>query len=183
MIEPVENSEDVRFVLDVKNLSATLAPSIPKPEKKTGKILLSPEKVKSIRKQVVANQTKEKELRSEYPQLIVDVDSGTVSLNGKSMDLNPAESEIRTDVALFLKYMAGYEKFHGDVVGVQHRYFEFANWFFCTPFMASMRDMAVRYNQNLLPYPVFGLVYTDSRNQEQLLYRKEPHHEKLHFCL
>lgn len=163
VIEPVENSEDVRFVLDVKNLSATLAPSVPKPEKKTGKILLSPEKVKSIRKQVVANQTKENELRSEYPQLVVDVDSGTVSLNGKSIDLNPAESEIRTDVALFLKYMAGYEKFHGDVVGVQHRYFEFANWFFCTPFMASMRDMAVRYNQNLLPYPVFGLVYGQSK--------------------
>ena len=94
---------------------------------------------------------------------MVDVDSGTVSLNGKSIDLNPAESEIRTDVALFLKYMAGYEKFHGDVVGVQHRYFEFANWFFCTPFMASMRDMAVRYNQNLLPYPVFGLVYGQSK--------------------
>jgi len=163
VIEPVENSEDVRFVLDVKNLSATLAPSVPKPEKKTGKILLYPEKVKAIRKQVVANQTKEKELRSEYPQLVVDVDSGTVSLNGKSIDLNPAESEIRTDAALFLKYMAGYEKFHGDVVGVQHRYFEFANWFFCTPFMASMRDMAVRYNQNLLPYPVFGLVYGQSK--------------------
>ena len=163
VIEPVENSEDVRFVLDVKNLSSTLAPSVPKPEKKTGKILLSPEKVKAIRKQVVANQTKEKELRSEYPQLVVDVDAGTVSLNGKSMDLNPAESEIRTDVALFLKYMAGYEKFHGDVVGVQHRYFEFANWFFCTPFMASMRDMAVRYNQNLLPFPVFGLVYGQSK--------------------
>jgi hypothetical protein len=163
VIEPVENFEDVRFVLDVKNLSATLAPSVPKPEKKTGKILLSPERVKSIRKQVVANQTKEKELRSEYPQLVVDVDSGSVSLNGKTMELNPSESDIRNDVTLFLKYMSGYEKFHGDVVGVQHRYFEFANWFFCTPFMASMRDMAVRYNQNLLPYPVFGLVYGQSK--------------------
>ena len=124
-------------------MAAQLGPSVPKPEKKTGKTLLSPEKVKTIRKQVVANQTKEKELRSEYPQLTVDVDSGTVSLNGKNMDLNPSEDEIQNDVALFLKYMAGYERFHGDVTGVQYRYFEFANWFFCTPFMASMRDMAV----------------------------------------
>lgn len=143
VIEPVENAEEVRFVLDVRNLAAQLGPSVPKPEKKTGKTLLSPEKVKTIRKQVVANQTKEKELRSEYPQLTVDVDSGTVSLNGKNMDLNPSEDEIQNDVALFLKYMAGYERFHGDVTGVQYRYFEFANWFFCTPFMASMRDMAV----------------------------------------
>ena len=29
----------------------------------------------------------------------------------------------------------------------------------------------------------FSLCYTNFRNQEQLLYRKEPHHEKLHFCL
>lgn len=163
VIEPVENAEEVRFVLDVRNLAAQLGPSVPKPEKKTGKTLLSPEKVKTIRKQVVANQTKEKELRSEYPQLTVDVDSGTVSLNGKNMDLNPSKDEIQNDVALFLKYMAGYERFHGDVTGVQYRYFEFANWFFCTPFMASMRDMAVRYNQNLLPYPVFGLVYGQSK--------------------
>lgn len=163
IVEPADNADDVRFVLDVRNLAATLAPSVPKPEKKTGKILLSPEKIKSIRKQVVANRIKEKELRSEYPQLVVDVDSGLVSLNGKQMDLDPSEAEIQNDVGLFLKYMSGYEKFHGDVAGLQNRYFEFANWFFCTPFMASMRDMAVRYNQNLLPYPVFGLVYGQSK--------------------
>lgn len=29
--------------------------------------------------------------------------------------------------------------------------------------MACMRDMAVRYNQNTLPYPVFGLVYGQSK--------------------
>lgn len=45
--------------------------------------------------------------------------------------------------------MAGYEKFHGDV--------------------ADMRDMAVRYNQNLLPYPVFGLVYGQSKAGTGLL--------------
>ena len=59
--------------------------------------------------------------------------------------------------------MDGYEKFHGDVNGLQRRYYEFANWFFCSPFMACMRDMAVRYNQNLLPYPVFGLLYGQSK--------------------
>lgn len=62
-----------------------------------------------------------------------------------------------------MKYMEGYEKFHGDTIGMQKRYFEFANWFFCTPFMGIMRDMAIRYNQNTLPYPVFGLVYGQSK--------------------
>ena len=163
MLETVEASkEDVRFALDVKGLAARFASSVPKPDKK-GKTLLSPEKIKIIRRQIVADKTKEKELRSEYPQLEVFVDEGTVKLNGDNMDLAPSREEITQDVSLFLRYMGGYEKFHGDVAGMQRRYFEFANWFFCSPFMGCMRDMAVHYNQNTLPYPVFGLVYGQSK--------------------
>ena len=163
MLETVEASkEDVRFALDVKGLAVRFAPSVPKPDKK-GKILLSPEKIKIIRRQIVADKTKEKELRSEYPQLEVFVDEGTVKLNGDNMDLAPSSKEITQDVSLFLRYMGGYEKFQGDVAGMQRRYFEFANWFFCSPFMGCMRDMAVHYNQNTLPYPVFGLVYGQSK--------------------
>lgn len=154
--------EEVRFVLDVKGLAAKFAPSVPKPDKK-GKILLSPDKIKIIRRQIVADQTKEKELRSEYPQLEVFVDENVVKLNGEQVDLAPDNEEITQDVSLFLRYMEGYEKFHGDVVGMQRRYFEFANWFFCSPFMGCMRDIAIRYNQNTLPYPVFGLVYGQSK--------------------
>lgn len=163
VLQPVEEAkEEVRFALDVKNLADKLAPSVPKPDKK-GKILLSPEKIKSIRRQVIATKTKEKELQSEYPQLQVFPDEAIVRLNGTDLDLNPPKEDVARDVQLFLNYMAGYEKFHGDVAGMQRRYYEFANWFFCSPFMACMRDMAVRYNQNLLPYPVFGLVYGQSK--------------------
>ena len=163
MLETVEEQkEEVRFALDVRNLAAKFAPSVPKPDKK-GKLLLSPDKFKMIRRQVVADQTKEKELRSEYPQLEVYAGDGFVTLNGSNVDLAPSKEDVSHDVALFLKYMDGYEKFHGDVSGMQRRYFEFANWFFCSPFMGCMRDMAVRYNQNLLPYPVFGLVYGQSK--------------------
>ena len=163
VLQPTEEAkEEVRFVLDVKNLAGKFAPSVPKPDKK-GKLMLSPEKMKTIRRQVVATQTKEKELQSEYPQLEVFPDEKIVRLNGVELDLHPPKEEIQNDVSLFLKYMEGYEKFHGDVTGMQRRYFEFANWFFCSPFMACMRDMAVRYNQNLLPYPVFGLVYGQSK--------------------
>lgn len=163
VIEPVADlREEVRFVLDVKQLAAKLKPSVPKPDKK-GKIMLSPEKIRSVRRQVVAEQTQERELRSEYPQLVIFPDENLVRLNDRDLDLSPSEEEIRKDVSLFRKYMDGYEKFHGDVTGMQNRYFEFANWFFCSPFMATMRDMATRYNQNLLPYPVFGLLYGQSK--------------------
>ena len=154
--------EEVRFALDVKNLAGKFAPSVPKPNKQ-GKLILSPEKLKSIRQRVMDAQKQEKELQSEYPQLEVFPEEMLVRLNGEDLDLRPPKADIAKDVSLFLKYMDGYEKFHGDVTGMQRRYFEFANWFFCSPFMACMRDMAVRYNQNLLPYPVFGLVYGQSK--------------------
>lgn len=164
VIQPVSEAqkEEVRFALDVKGLAAKFKPCVPKPDKK-GKILLSPDKIKIIRKHVVEAKTLEKEQRSEYPQLDVEPDEKYVTLNEQKLDLNPPKAEVEKDVELFLRYMDGYEKFHGDHVGMQFRYYEFANWFFCSPFMACMRDMAVRYNQNTLPYPVFGLVYGQSK--------------------
>ena len=167
VVTPVEElSEEVAFALDVKNLAAKFKPAVPSPEKKgpnKGKILLSPEKVKALRRQVVSEATKEKELRNEYPQLEVYPDEGYAALNGKILNLSPTAENIQKDVALFLRYMDGYKNFHGDTDGMQRRYFEFANWFFCTPFMGIMRDMAIRYNQKTLPYPVFGLVYGQSK--------------------
>lgn len=163
VLQPVENvQQEVRFALDVKDLAKKFSPSVPKPNKK-GKLLLTPEKIKAIRRQVISNKQTESDLQSQYPQLEIFPDQGIARLNDKDLDLNPSAEEVEKDVSLFLRYMEGYEKFHGDVSGLQRRYFEFANWFFCSPFMASMRDMAVRYNQNLLPYPVFGLVYGQSK--------------------
>lgn len=100
MIEAVEEQkEEIQFALDERNLAAKFSPSVPKPDKK-GKILLSPEKFKTIRRQVVADQTKEKELRSEYPQLEVCVDEGAVRLNGANMNLSPTQEEVAHDVSL-----------------------------------------------------------------------------------
>lgn len=163
VIEPqAETREEVRFVLDVKSLAGKFASFVPKADK-IGRIMLAPETIMQTRRRLVAANIQEKELRSEYPQLVVDVETKSVTLNDVTLDLNPNSEDIANDVALFLEYMQGYEKFHGDVVTMQARYFEFANWFFVTPFLAHMRNMAILYNQNLLPYPVFGLVYGQSK--------------------
>jgi len=164
VIEPsAERMEEVHFVLDTQKLAKELAPILPKADKKTGKTVIVPNMITKIRKQRADELIKERELRSEYPQLCIDVDECKVTLNGEVLDLSPDKSDISNDVELFLKYMNGYSKFHGDYVGMQYRYFEFANWFFCSPFMAVMRDMAARFDQNKLPYPVFGLVYGQSK--------------------
>lgn len=164
VIEPTTDADsDVKFILDTHILAKELAPIVPKAEKKSAKLIISPDSIVKMRRHRVDEVEKQKELRSEYPQLKVDVDDRMVTLNGTKLDLTPAKSEIKHDVDLFLKYMDGYNKFHGDYEGMQYRYFEFANWFFCSPFMATMRDYAARFDQNKLPYPVFGLVYGQSK--------------------
>ena len=165
-IEPVKSAEDdVRFVLDTRNLATCIKPAIPetKADKKVGKILISPEVIQKVRRHVVREQEREKELRNEYPKMVVDVERESVTLNDSQLDLSPSAEDVRSDVSLFLRYMDGYCRFHGDCDGMQRRYYEFANWFFCSPFMAVMRDTALSHDQKTLPYPVFGLVYGQSK--------------------
>lgn len=158
-----EKNSEIEFIMDTRNLAEKLRPILPKPDKKTGKITVIPDMIVRIKKHIKDEVVKTKELRNEYPQLVVDVFNGTAVLNDEKLDLNPSPEDIRKDVDLFIKYMDGYSRFHGDYIGMQYRYFEFANWFFCSPFMAVMRDMAARFDQNRLPYPVFGLVYGQSK--------------------
>ena len=158
-----EPAEDVQFILDTRKLAEKLRPMMPKTDRKSKKMLITPEEIIRTKRTIINNMVKEKEQRSEYPQLVVDVFARQVTLNDEVLDLSPGSEEVRNDVELFLKYMEGYSKFHGDYTGMQLRYFEFANWFFCSPFMAVMRDMAARFDQQRLPYPVFGLVYGQSK--------------------
>ena len=164
VIEPVaELSEDVKFILDTHNLANTLTPMMPNIDKK-GKIYrISPEHIYKLKRRIEDDTTKTKEQRSEYPQLVINAFESSAELNGNQLDLNPSKEEIEKDVKLFVKYMEGYNNFHGEYRDMQYRYFEFANWFFCSPFMATMRDMAARYDLNNLPYPAFGLVYGKSK--------------------
>ena len=155
-------SEEIEFALETSKLSARLKPSCPQPDKK-GKILISPTKITAVKSRVKEEADREKEVRKEYPQLVVDVEKCEASLNDEKLDLKPDDSEVRRDAELFLQYMDGYKIFHGDYRSMQKRYFEFANWFFCSPFMGVMRDAATRFNQNKGPYPVFGIVYGQSK--------------------
>jgi hypothetical protein len=148
--------------MDVKGLAAKYAPLMPKADKK-GKLIITPETIKLTKRKLEDVRRQEKELRNEYPQLVIDIENSAVILNDRPLDLNPSQNEIENDVKLFIEYMNGYEKFHGDVQLMQTRYFEFANWFFATPFFATMRNMAALNNQVVFPYPVFGLVYGKSK--------------------
>ena len=157
-----QQNEEIEFAIEVSKLSAKYKPSCPQPDKK-GKILISTTKIASVKGHVKEEADREKEVRKEYPQLVIDVEKGEAALNDIKLDLSPSDADVRRDAELFLQYMDGYRIFHGDYQSMQKRYFEFANWFFCSPFMGVMRDTATRFNQNKGPYPVFGIVYGQSK--------------------
>lgn len=162
-LEKQFENEETQFVLDTRLFADELEPMIPKLDKKENKIRITSDLINSVKRRMDIHVEKEREYRNENPQLIVDIEEEKVTLNGKEYDLNPNDEEVNKDVKLFLEYMNGYKDFHGDSEGTQYRYFEFANWFFASPFMAVLRDMASRYDVNVLPYPVFGLLYGQSK--------------------
>jgi len=100
------------------------------------------------------------------PELIIDIDNKSVTLVGKTLDLNPSREDILNDINLFFSYMSGFDTFHGDegeVTIAKERYYAFANWFFVSPFLSSMRMIAHRQNKKPDSYPVFGLIYGNSK--------------------
>lgn len=162
LIEPQQVHEETRFVMDVRSLAGKIASSMPKTGKQ-GNILLMPEHIKQTTRRIESARAQEKDWRAEFPQLIIDVETQNVSLNGREFDLRPSTEDVARDTRLFLEYMNGYEKLHGETRLLQKRYFEFAVWFFASPFMAQMRHVALICNQQLFPYPVFGLLYGQSK--------------------
>ena len=109
VIEPIkENNDDVQFMLDVRKLAEKLKPIMPKSEKKTGRIMVSPEIIMKLRRHIKDENTQRRELRSEYPQLVVNAFDHTVTLNDETLNLSPNPDAIKNDVELFLKYMEGY---------------------------------------------------------------------------
>jgi len=161
VIEPnvnEETREEIRFAMDVTNMKTKLTPFSPKPDKQ-GLIRLSPEIIKQTRRTVDEARVREKKEQDEYPQLVVNIDNQTAVLNDKELDLHPSDEDVSNDVELFIEYMTGFEKFHKNKNGVmQMRYFELANWFFVTPFLATIRHAAAINNRENMAYPVFGLV-------------------------
>ena len=125
-------SEDVKFILDVNKKAEKLSPHLPKADKKTNRTIISSDSITKLRRQLINEKVKEQDLRSEYPQLKVDVINNCVSLNDKELNLNPTAAEIKNDVDLFLRYMSGYNKFHGaystDILNLLTGFFVLPSW-------------------------------------------------------
>ena len=72
-IEPThDNDEEIKFILDVQKTAERLKPLMPVTGK-SERSLVSPEEIIKVKKHIQSEEIREKELRCEYPQLIINV--------------------------------------------------------------------------------------------------------------
>ena len=106
------------------------------------------------------------EKNDQFPKLEIDYNQKKVYLSGKELDLHPNIDDVKKDIKLFKEFMNGYETFNGsieDIESAKERYFAFANWFFISPILSHLRLLAYRHNKKPDLFPVFGLLYGNSK--------------------
>lgn len=163
IVPNTEVSEEIEFALKINGSVARLKTLMPKVDKKSNRFMISLQTISTLKRNFKKKNEEERNVRQEFPKLHIDLEKKNVMLNGEELNLNPTADEIRNDVSLFIQYMNGYSEFNGEWEYMQNRYYEFANWFFCSPFMAVMRYTARLYNVDKSSYPVFGIIYGQSK--------------------
>jgi len=163
IVEPARDVADaVKFVMNVRMTSERLKHFMPE-SIKSGLVKLQADQVRRLKSKLVEEKKAQKEKEILNPQFIVDVHDKRVTYMGASVDLNPDPESIKQDAILFIRYFEGFSRFHGEWERLQSQYYEFANWFFVSPFMAILRWTARKYDNELTPFPVYGILYGSSK--------------------
>lgn len=163
IVEPSKNmAESVKFVTNMRMASERLKHFMPE-SLRSGIVKINASQIRRLKSKLVDDKKAQQERDSINPQFIVDVHDKTVSFMGEEIDLYPEPEEVKKDVDLFIKYFDGFSRFHGDWERLQRQYFEFANWFFVSPFMPILRWTARKYDNEITPYPVYGILYGQSK--------------------
>lgn len=98
--------------------------------------------------------------------LSLNVRRGTAELSGKSLDLQPAQEEVASDVRALVEYFEGFSLFRGEKEKLARDYFAFWSWLWFGPFLCDLRNAARAgredVGEDVHDYPVFGILYGKS---------------------
>lgn len=156
------DDSDVELVAGIKGLESELKPMVPKLKKDNGKTLITNEVVAEVKRKYVENREVKKVKEKKLPKLHLDYKSKTLDFNGKQITLSPDSEKIKSDIKCLVGYFQGFTSFNGNVLQTQKNYFSFMNWYFASIFMPYLRLTAYKNNYEMIPFPVFGIIYGDS---------------------
>lgn len=167
VVDIPQNKPQMEFLQHLIQDARKLKPHIQVEKAKNGRASITYTHYhQAIRKVKTSQDALSGDITKVLPELIVDTEKKEVKLLGEIQDLNPNSEDIRNDVRLFLDYMKGFDTFHGDKEEIDQakmRYYSFANWFFVSPLLSRMRLMAIEHDKKPDAYPVFGLIYGNSK--------------------
>lgn len=95
--------------------------------------------------------------------LTVDPDRRSITLSDNLISLEPDWAEVRSDAACWLEFFDNYNKgFAGDVPRLQRDYFTFMSWFYFSPLLCELRNVALTQDMFSFKHPMFAVVYGSS---------------------
>ncbi len=126
---------------------------------RTGQLHLNNRIVGQMTRIVLARQDQE----DTGPKTWLSYTDGKFDLSGSEVSLETNPSEVRSDVAALLQFFSNYENgFVGDVPRLQKDYFTFMCWFYFSPLMCDLRNMALRQNIYSFDQPMFAVLHGSS---------------------
>ena len=126
---------------------------------RNGRLHLDSRIVRQMTRIVTARQDEE----NSGPQTFLSYADGRFNLSDHEMTLETDPAELRNDVAALVEFFNNYENgFVGDVPRLQRDYFTFMCWFYFSPLMCDLRNMALRRNIYSFDQPMFAILYGQS---------------------
>ena len=123
----------------------------------------------SINRRIVRQMVRVSRARAEDSDdqqntwLTVNPDRRSITLSDNLIDLEPDWAEVRRDAACWLEFFDNYNKgFAGDVPRLQRDYFTFMSWFYFSPLLCELRNIALTQDMFSFKHPMFAVVYGSS---------------------
>lgn len=157
-----DDTSDVELVADIKGFEAELKPIIPKQKKENGRILLTGNFAREVKRKYTENREIKKAKERRLPKLHIDYENKLLDFNGKQLNLTPELDGVRSDLNCLKNYFQGFSNFNGNIRQTQRNYYNFMNWYFASVFMPHLRLTAYENNYDMIYFPVFGIIYGDS---------------------
>lgn len=161
-LEEREDSGEAEIVASVKGLEAELKPMLPKMKRDSGKVLITGEVTRALKRKYAEHRDMQKAKVKKLPKLHIDYETEVLDFNGKQINLTPTSEQIKSDITCIDNYFSGFSSFNGNIKQNKKEYFSFMNWFFASVFMPHMRIIASKNNFDVTPFPVVGIIYGDS---------------------
>lgn len=127
---------------------------------RNGRASIDPQTAAKAIRYIKSSSRSKDENPEEY--LSVHLETGRIVVSGRTLDLEPAKSEVARDAALLVEYFRGYGDFRGEAEKLARDYFTFMSWLYAGPFLCDLRSAALARDEHTLDLPVFGILYGKS---------------------